>query len=246
VVVLGKFLFRYRNLLGPVLFVLALIVSARFTAFQAGSPLDAMLRVGGIGVAVVGELLRVVTIGYEYIVRGGRNRQVYADDLVQGGMFAHSRNPLYLGNILIAAGLALVVNAPVFYLLVLPPIVLAYCAIVAAEEEYLKAKFGAGYEAYSLRVNRWWPRLTGFRESTRGMRFNWQRVLVKEYNTTFVLVAALYGLQLWRSASLAGPSALPSAAAAVTALVVWAGSYLIVRALKKSGRVRDSQARPST
>ena len=74
----------------------------------------------GIVLVLLGQLLRIVTIGYEYIVRGGRNRQVYADDLVQGGMFALSRNPLYFGNVLIAVGLALVINAYAFYLIVIP------------------------------------------------------------------------------------------------------------------------------
>ena len=46
----------------------------------------------------------MLTIGYEYIVRGGRQGKVYAEDLVQGGVFAHSRNPLYLGNLLIIVG----------------------------------------------------------------------------------------------------------------------------------------------
>lgn len=88
--------------------------------------------------ALLGQLLRVATIGYEYILRGGRNRQVYADDLVKGGMFAHSRNPLYFGNVLIALGLALVIHAYAFYLIVLRSIVLAYCSIVAADEAYLR------------------------------------------------------------------------------------------------------------
>ena len=46
---------------------------------------------------------------------------------------------------LIATGLALVIHAPAFDLIVIPGIVVAYSAIIAAEEEYLRGKFGGQY-----------------------------------------------------------------------------------------------------
>lgn len=235
---LGKFLFRYRNFLGPAIFLVALALSRPQYPFGRAN-LNFAFDVAGVVLALLGQLLRVVTIGYEYIVRGGRNRQVYADDLVQGGTFALSRNPLYFGNVLIAIGLALVIHAYAFYLIVIPSIVLAYSAIVAAEEAYLREKFGVQYEDYSRRVNRWWPRLTGFRSAVSGMRFNWKRVLVKEYNTTFILLGALFCLRVWSEYSVLGTGALPSRTSLIAGAVAWAASYLAVRALKKSGYVRD-------
>lgn len=235
---LGKVFFRYRNILGPTIFLVALVLSQPGYPFGQAN-LNFAFDVAGVVIALLGQLLRVVTIGYEYIVRGGRNRQVYADDLVQGGMFALSRNPLYFGNALIAIGLALVIHACAFYLIVIPSIVLAYSAIVAAEEAYLREKFGRHYEDYCRRVNRWWPRLTGFRGAVSGMRFNWKRVLVKEYNTTFVLLGTLYGLRVWAEWSVLGAGALPSRTSVIAAAVSWAVLYLTVRALKKSGYVRD-------
>lgn len=235
---LGRFLFRYRNVVGPAIFLLALALSR--PQYPLGrADLNIAFDVAGVVLALCGQLLRILTIGYEYIVRGGRNRHVYADTLVQGGVFAHSRNPLYFGNLLIAIGLALVIHARAFYLIVIPAIVLAYSAIAAAEEAYLREKFGGQYEDYSRRVNRWWPRLTGFRRSIDGMRFNWQRVLVKEYSTTFILLGALVCLRVWSEYSVIGASALPSRNAFIVGVVAWAALYLAVRALKKSGYVRD-------
>ena len=52
----------------------------------------------GVFVSFLGLGVRAATIGFEYVVRGGRNRQVYADHLVQGGIYAHTRNPMYLGQ----------------------------------------------------------------------------------------------------------------------------------------------------
>ncbi len=234
---IGQFLFRYRNALGPVLFLIALGLSG--PGYTSVAPQwGTTLSIAGVILALLGQFLRILTIGYEYIVRGGKNKQVYASNLVQGGVFAHCRNPLYVGNILMAIGLALVVHSYAFVLLVIPAILFTYACIVAAEESYLLGKFGSEYSEYMRRVNRWLPRLTGFAESTQGMRFNWKRVLVKEYNTTFTLLAAMLSLYWWSEYSAHGGVDLPSSQAIVGIFVAWVALYLSVRALKKSGFIK--------
>ena len=234
---IGAFLFRYRNALGPVLCLLALFVTHPSYPLGRGS-LNLLLDLAGIFVALLGEALRIVTIGYEYIERGGRNRQVYASRLVQGGVFAQCRNPLYVGNILLTLGLALIVNAMVFYLVVLPLVIYAYTAIVAAEEQFLRNTFGAEFDQYCRRVNRWIPSLRGWRASIAGMRFNWRRVLVKEYNTIFVVLLALVAVKLWSDYEVRGEGVLPSTLSLVVGLCVWFAAYVLVRAMKKSGYVK--------
>jgi protein-S-isoprenylcysteine O-methyltransferase Ste14 len=233
----GNFLFRYRNGLGPILFLLALLAGR--PTFPGGSAdLNLLLDCAGIALALAGQVLRIVTIGFEYIERGGRNRQVYASKLVQGGIFALCRNPLYVGNLLLAAGLALVVNSTAFYLLVLPLVSYAYVAIVAAEEAFLREKFGREYTEYCLRVGRWIPRLHGWRRAVAGMRFNWRRVLVKEYNTMFVVLFTLAAVKLWADYQVLGSPALPGLASMALAFIAWLGSYLAVRTAKKTGYVK--------
>jgi len=234
---LGRFMFRYRNGLFPLVFVLAFFAGRPHYPFGR-SDVDFLFDLVGMFIALAGQSLRILTIGYEYIVRGGKDHKVYADKLVQGGMFALCRNPLYTGNLLIAFSLALIIHSYGFYLIFIPFILLAYASIVAAEEDYLRTKFGAEYERYCAHVNRWWPRWSGFAASIEGMRFNWKRVLVKEYNTTFVLIAALVGLDLWSDYESTGPSALPSSASVMIGTTFWLGLYAAVRALKKSGLIR--------
>jgi protein-S-isoprenylcysteine O-methyltransferase Ste14 len=234
---IGAFLFRYRNALGPVLCLLALFVTHPSYPLGRGS-LNLLLDLAGIFVALLGEALRIVTIGYEYIERGGRNRQVYASRLVQGGVFAQCRNPLYVGNILLTLGLALIVNAMVFYLIVLPLVIYAYTAIVAAEEQFLRNTFGTEFDQYCRRVNRWIPSLRGWRAAIAGMRFNWRRVLVKEYNTIFVVLLALVAVKLWSDYEVRGEGVLPSTLSLVVGLCVWFAAYVLVRAMKKSGYVK--------
>jgi protein-S-isoprenylcysteine O-methyltransferase Ste14 len=178
----GNFLFRYRNALFPAVLV-ALFVMFRPVYFLGDERLDFWLDALGLLVALTGQLFRAIAIGYVYILRGGRDHRVYAEDLVTSGFFAHSRNPLYLGNVLILIGLFLIHGNPwvlglggLFFLS-------GYAAIVAAEEHYLAGKFGAAYDAYVRDVPRWLPRLQGLRRSMAGMRFNWKRLLSKEYGS---------------------------------------------------------------
>jgi protein-S-isoprenylcysteine O-methyltransferase Ste14 len=233
----GQFFFRYRNAIGPVVFLVALLVGT--PSYPLGrDDLNLALDVLGVCIALLGQALRIVTIGYEYIERGGRDRKVYASSLVQGGVFGHCRNPLYLGNIMLAVGIALVVHAAAFYLIVLPVVGYAYVSIVAAEEAFLQGKFGDVYRDYCRRVNRWIPQWRGWSQSIAGMRFNWRRVLVKEYNTTFGLVFALTLVKLWADYRVRGPAALPSSQALLFALACWLCAYVCVRALKKTGYVK--------
>lgn len=235
-IALGRLFFRFRGTVFPLLVLFALLVcSPRHLLNDAGS--DAWLDLAGALVALLGLVVRGATIGYEYIVRGGRNRRVYADTLVQGGVYAHTRNPMYLGNGLLVLGCALIINAPEFYLVALPLTALAYGSIIAAEEAYLRDKFGAEFDAYCRRVDRILPRLGGFGKSTEGMRFNWRRLIVKEYNTFFGAVAIIVVLSTWDDYRIVGESALPSPQLALAFAIPWLLGYGVVWALKKTRRL---------
>jgi len=233
---LGQFLFRFRGLVFTAIVVVVLFFS--HPRYLLGSAqFDHWLDFAGVLVALLGLGVRAGTIGYEYIVRGGRNRQVYADHLVQGGVYAHTRNPMYLGNGLMILGWALIVNAPEFYLIALPLTALFYAAIIAAEEAYLRGKFGAEFDAYAMRVSRVLPRLSGIRASIADMRFNWRRVLVKDYNTIFLSVLLLAGLVLWKEFVIRGAAATPTTGEVLVFVVPWMVLYFTVWRLKKTKRL---------
>ena len=114
-VALGRFLFRYRNIIFPFLCLLVLLPGPRLFAESARRP-----RCVGAAFAILGQLVRAGTIGLRYIVRGGRGGRVYADDLVTEGIYSHCRNPMYVGNILIVLGVALASNSLATLLVALP------------------------------------------------------------------------------------------------------------------------------
>lgn len=43
----------------------------------------------GVALALTGQLLRALVIGFAYVRRGGKDRQIYAESLQQEGLFAH-------------------------------------------------------------------------------------------------------------------------------------------------------------
>lgn len=75
--------------------------------------------------------------------------------LVTTGVFAVSRNPLYLGGFLLLAGIALVIDAPWVLVLLVPAAVACVHVLIAPEERYLAARFGEAYPAYAHAVCRW-------------------------------------------------------------------------------------------
>jgi protein-S-isoprenylcysteine O-methyltransferase Ste14 len=176
---LGNFLFRYRNGLFPLAY---LFIFAKTSLLFQDYRLAALL---GLIIALIGQTLRCATIGLDYIVRGGKNRQVYAEDLVTGGIFSHCRNPLYVGNYLLLVGVGMASCSRVFVFLILPLMALAYWAIIAAEENFLRNKFGEIFDSYCERVSRLFFKPIGLSSTLQGMTFHWPRVVVKEYGTTF-------------------------------------------------------------
>jgi protein-S-isoprenylcysteine O-methyltransferase Ste14 len=227
----GRFFFKFRDFLFPVVF-LGLALASR----PMGGRYDRVLDAAGIVVALSGQLLRAVVIGFAYIRRGGKNKQVYADSLVQEGIFAHSRNPLYLGNFLALVGFCLVHNSALCYLVGIPFFAFAYLAITAAEEEYLQGKFGAEYDAYCRRVPRYLPSFAGLGATLEGMSFDWPRLLRKEYGSTFAGLSLILALLVWDEYVLRGRAAeqalLPGALSFWAVLVC---AYLTILVLKKRG-----------
>ena len=200
--------------------------------------LDHLMDAVGALVSLSGQLLRVLVIGLVYITRGGQNRQVWANALVDGGMFAHCRNPLYFANLLLILGLAIVHNGWAMYLMCVPFFVLAYACIVSAEEQYLHGRFGDAYVEYCRRVPRWIPSLRGLSSTLQGTHFDWLKVLRKEYGTPFAWLSGLLVLLVWEHVGAsAAPIGRVELGAIMATWIVLAIGYLIARTLKLSGRL---------
>ncbi|MGO9317864.1 MAG: methyltransferase family protein [Terracidiphilus sp.] len=80
-------------------------------------------------------------------------------ELTVTGPYAHTRNPLYLGSMLIAAGFALALLSWPMALVLALGFAVIYVPVIASEERYLRATFPE-FDDYCRRVPRLIPRLT--------------------------------------------------------------------------------------
>ncbi|MGI8600509.1 MAG: methyltransferase family protein [Chitinophagaceae bacterium] len=78
-----------------------------------------------------------------------------ATTLVTSGIYTKSRNPMYLGLLLIYAGVALIIGN--WWTIILIPVLISIVAyfIIKPEERYLERAFGKDYLNYKQEVRRW-------------------------------------------------------------------------------------------
>src|SRR5262245_13547286 len=75
--------------------------------------------------------------------------------LVTTGIHGWSRNPIYLGMLLVFAGIGVAVRSPSILILALPLATAIRYGVIAREEVYLQRRFGDAYRDYKARVRRW-------------------------------------------------------------------------------------------
>src|SRR5205814_32458 len=102
----------------------------------------------GVPVAAAGLLLRAWAAGHL-----AKNQR-----LATGGPYALTRNPLYVGTLLVAAGLAIASREAILAALFAAAFTLIYLPAIELEEQHLRALFPE-YEEYAKRVPRLWFRI---------------------------------------------------------------------------------------
>jgi protein-S-isoprenylcysteine O-methyltransferase Ste14 len=116
--------------------------------------------------------------------------------LATGGPYAHTRNPLYVGSLLLALGVGVAAASPWAVLLIALYFAVFYPAVVREEAAFLRQRFGAEYALWEAAVPLFLPRLTP--AGPRGSRFAWSRVRRnREWHTAAALPLLLAALALW-------------------------------------------------
>ena len=75
--------------------------------------------------------------------------------IAKDGPYRFTRNPMYLGLLILSMALALVMNSVWPLLFLFPAVAVMNRAIISREETYLERKFGEEYLEYKRRVHRW-------------------------------------------------------------------------------------------
>jgi protein-S-isoprenylcysteine O-methyltransferase Ste14 len=141
----------------PLPFLLVMIIFAEPT-------LTSLLL--GFAIVLLGESIRFWGVS----IAGAETRttgSVGGTYLITTGPFGHVRNPLYVGNMLMYAGVGVMSMALFPWLLIVACVwfLVQYSLIISREEEYLRGHFGAAYEEYLKNVPRLLPRLSPYRSA---------------------------------------------------------------------------------
>lgn len=237
---IGNFFFRYRNFLFLFLYLALFIPSAPIFSREGFGP-DYFLWpvIFGLLITVSGQLIRGATIGLAYIIRGGKEGKVYAEELVTGGIFNHCRNPLYVGNILMLCGVGVLSNSLLYVAVFIPFFLFVYQAIVLAEEKFLRNRFGEQYDRYTKTVNRWLPNVNGISSTFKSMEFKWRRWILKEYNTQYIWLSGITLILLFKYPEITNEDARLRNILLAIILPLLGFAYLLVRYLKKSGKMKE-------
>jgi protein-S-isoprenylcysteine O-methyltransferase Ste14 len=138
----------------------------------------------GLPLAVLGEAVRLWASGH--IQKTER--------LATGGPYAHSRNPLYLGSVLIALGVAVACASPWVVVATAAYFLAFYPSVMREEAAFLAAKFPDEHAAWAAAVPLFWPRPTP--AGPRSSRFEWSRVGRNREWRTAAALPLLAGLLL--------------------------------------------------
>ena len=121
-------------------------------------------------------------------------------ELTFTGPYAYTRNPLYLGSMLIAFGFAAASGSWAILIALTTLFAVIYIPTIQSEEAYLREHF-TGFNEYAAKVPRLLPRLTAAsfpaNQNASGGRFSWQQWQHhREYNALMGAVAIYLALAL--------------------------------------------------
>jgi protein-S-isoprenylcysteine O-methyltransferase Ste14 len=240
---LGRWLFRWRSL--TPLPVIALLAGLDRLSSHPFSPLPTAWAGAAVALCILGEALRATVRGVVPLNTSSQGLRLGAASLNTGGAYRFTRNPLYLGNLLIFAGLLALAfgpaRNPLGAALGLSFFFVEYYFIILAEEDFLATRFGEAYRDYCRKVPRFWPR--PIPAATRGSmeRFAWPRALRTEHNGAAAWIFGATVLIALRGFAEREAVDWRDAGPASAALLLLGAVYLIVKGWKRGWWLRAAR-----
>jgi protein-S-isoprenylcysteine O-methyltransferase Ste14 len=135
----------------------------------------------GVFLVAAGEALRIWAAGH----------LMKTQEVTTTGPYAHVKNPLYLGTLLILVGFCLIASSTLLLIIGLAVFIIYYAPFKKKREsERLLNKFGSAWSEYDQAVPAYFPRFSPY--SKRGSR-QWSRDLFFENSEDGTLLAVLLG-----------------------------------------------------
>lgn len=227
----GRWLYRWRSYLPLVVVAFAVLDVLVSPAVWPPSRWLDLWEPLCLAVSLVGVAIRVAAVGFARHGTSGRSTRAGpgADALATTGFYSVVRHPLYLGSFFMWLGLVLLTGSLPAVAIVILAFWLYYGRIAFAEEEFLRRKFGAAFEAWAARTPAFVPRLRNWLRPDRP--FSVRRALGREYAGLFALALLFALLDLARTFATTRRFELCPFALAV--LLVGTATYTVLATLKK-------------
>ena len=193
----GNWLFKRRSWL-PVFMIAAGIIMMYLGNRQA-ILFDSRNELIFLGVSLIGQLIRILTVGFTPKNTSGRNtiNGQLADELNVTGIYSLVRHPLYLGNFFMWLGPVLFIRSTGAVIVFVLIYWLYYERIMFAEEQFLRRKFGDIYDKWSEKVSSIIPMTFHFVRPN--LPFSIKNILKREYNSFINIFVIFLVLDIFRN-----------------------------------------------
>jgi protein-S-isoprenylcysteine O-methyltransferase Ste14 len=163
----GRPLFTHRLEIG---LGVAAVVAPFVRPTIATRPADVRLKAGGLCMVLTGLIVRAWAAGFAG--RHTRSSEIEGNKLATAGPYAHVRNPIYFGSVILGFGMVLLIGDRRLLVPCALTFLALYFGLIPAEEEFLSQKFQHEYEMYCRHVPRLVPRLRPWADAGAGKSFD--------------------------------------------------------------------------
>ncbi|MDG1995320.1 MAG: isoprenylcysteine carboxylmethyltransferase family protein [Emcibacteraceae bacterium] len=140
----------------PVFYIVAALIGVGIDyLFPLSFGSDAMLETAGIIIFLLGLIIAVLSFKIFASNKQSPSVHASASKIYQSGVYAYSRNPIYLGITLWLVAAALYFDNVWLLIITVPLILFMNKVVIEKEEAYLTSKFGDDYLSYKKKVRRW-------------------------------------------------------------------------------------------
>jgi protein-S-isoprenylcysteine O-methyltransferase Ste14 len=142
----------------PLLTVICIAVGVAAEYFK---PLPLVAGLGHSRIAICTALLLIaaayIVSAIRQFLRHNEHPSPYkpTNAIVDGGIYGRTRNPIYIGFLIVVLAIAFAINSAWLVLSFVALFLLLHFGVVRPEEQYLSLKFGSTYDDYRSRVPRW-------------------------------------------------------------------------------------------
>jgi protein-S-isoprenylcysteine O-methyltransferase Ste14 len=229
---IGNFLFKHRSFT-PIPFIIFVFVIFKPVNLEEK---NILINLSGIIISFLGEMIRIIAVGYSFTGTSGRETFLRADVLNTTGIYAIVRNPLYIGNFLMFTGIVIVFSNAFAVLIFALFLIPQYYFIILAEENFLQEKYGESYKTYCRQVRRIIPGFKNYRKSQNP--FSLKKVLFKENDSIFNMLMMFLLVLLYKERTFSRQIFQP-----ILYIIpggILAALYVMIKIIKKRGTAKKN------